>query len=68
MLGAGGGAIKRKELGGPSWSSEARVHSSPVSSVTWQRGTVHVGVDERIKPRKHKLFLEGFLKKVAPEK
>lgn len=24
--------------------------------------------DERIKPRKHKLLLEGFLKKVAPEK
>lgn len=48
------------------WAACAQPHSA--TSVAWLRGTTCMGMDERIKPRKHKLSLEGFLKKVAPEK
>jgi len=44
----------------------AQHHSA--SSVALRRGTTCMGMGERIKPRRRKMLLEGFLKKVAPEK
>lgn len=44
------------------------MHGSTVIIVTWQNRAVYMGVNERTKPRKQKLLLEAFVKKVALER